>query len=103
MLGAAVMLGSGAVSAIRLKRRLKFAVCDDDGIYWTDSIDTPFVFGLLKPRIYFPEYIRKQDYTPVSYTHLDVYKRQIIQRTLKAVRLRMGRIPVQLNHRTVHS
>ena len=66
MLGAAVMLGSGAVSAIRLKRRLKFAVCDDDGIYWTDSIDTPFVFGLLKPRIYFPEYIRKQDHTLIA-------------------------------------
>lgn len=43
-----------AVNWIILKRRLAFAVKLKDNIYQSEKIKTPFLFGILKPKIYVP-------------------------------------------------
>lgn len=53
--GCAVMLTGGLVSAIRLNRRLKAARHEGGRIYVWNGAETPFVFGLLRPRIILPE------------------------------------------------
>lgn len=60
LLGAAWAVGAvsmavwGAASDLSLRKRLRTAVRREDGVYLADGIDTPFVRGLLLPRIYLP-------------------------------------------------
>lgn len=42
------------ISWLGLKRRLVGAVRMQDNIYWADHIPTPFVMGILRPKIYLP-------------------------------------------------
>lgn len=55
VLGVSVMLVRFMVSYFGLKRRLKTALCLEDNIFISDNIGTPFIFGIVKPRIYIPE------------------------------------------------
>ncbi len=52
--GAAAMLLYSAVSLLLLRRRLTGAMRLRDNIWYADHIDTPFVIGLFRPRIYLP-------------------------------------------------
>lgn len=52
--GFAAMLAYSAVSLLMLRRRLVGATPLRDNIYYADHIDTPFVMGLLRPKIYLP-------------------------------------------------
>lgn len=52
--GALAMAGWGLVSFLRLRRRLVGSVAAGDGVYVSDYIGSPFVFGLFRPRIYLP-------------------------------------------------
>jgi len=54
LLGILVMAVYAAVSYLRLRRRVSTAVRLRDNIFRCDRIDTPFVLGLLRPRIYLP-------------------------------------------------
>lgn len=54
MAGAAAMVIYGAVSLVRLRRRLVGSVPLEKGVYLADHIDTPFVLGLFRPKIYLP-------------------------------------------------
>lgn len=54
MTGAAAMVIYGVVSLFRLRRRLVGAMPLETGVYLADHIDTPFVLGLVRPRIYLP-------------------------------------------------
>lgn len=42
------------ISYIKLKIKVKNAVLTENNIYHTDAIDSPFILGLIKPRIYIP-------------------------------------------------
>lgn len=53
ILGVAAMLVCSAVSLARLKKRLKTAAPLRENLYLAD-VDTPFVLGLVRPRIYLP-------------------------------------------------
>ena len=53
-MGAAGMALWGAVSYLRLRRRISEAVRLEGNLYETDQIDTPFVCGFFRPRIYLP-------------------------------------------------
>ena len=44
----------GAISYIRLKRIVSVSIRDKENIYLCDDIDVPFIFGILKPKIYLP-------------------------------------------------
>lgn len=50
-----------AVSFLRLKRRLREAVSLRENIYLADRIGSPFVLGLLRPRIYLPSTLSLQE------------------------------------------
>ncbi|MDR0292560.1 MAG: DUF5301 domain-containing protein [Oscillospiraceae bacterium] len=52
--GAAILILYAIIGYIRLKRRVSLAVRVEGIIYETDRIDSPFVLGLLRPRVYIP-------------------------------------------------
>ncbi|MBQ6119036.1 MAG: hypothetical protein IJK98_07365, partial [Clostridia bacterium] len=52
--GTAVMLGYMIVSARLLKQRIGATVPAEKGVYLSDTVDAPFVLGVLRPRIYLP-------------------------------------------------
>src|SRR5690625_5161464 len=54
LLGIFALIVYAVISFIRLKRRLTFATQKQDNIFETDQIQSPFVFGFIKPRIYLP-------------------------------------------------
>lgn len=53
--GAAIMLAYALVSYLRLKRRVGECVKVSHGVYWCPGLDTAFLFGYIRPRIYLPE------------------------------------------------
>ncbi len=59
--GAAAMLVYVASSYIRTYRRIRSATLLQNNIFISHSIDTPFVFGLIKPKIYIPDGISGTD------------------------------------------
>ena len=52
--GMAVMFAYSLGSYLWLRYKVRVSLCCRDNIYVCDSIATPFVFGLIKPRIYIP-------------------------------------------------
>lgn len=44
----------GLISFIRLKRKISDAVLLEDNIYQSEKVDSPFVCGFIKPKIYIP-------------------------------------------------
>ena len=54
LLGVGAMLCYLFVSWVKLKRKLRFAIRKDKGIYMLHGIKSSFVFGIIKPRIYIP-------------------------------------------------
>ena len=60
ILGVAAMLVCSAVSLARLKKRLKTAAPLRENLYLAD-VDTPFVLGLVRPRIYLPAGLGEQE------------------------------------------
>lgn len=52
--GMAALLVHALVSAGKLKRKLATAILLRDNIYESEFVDSPFVFGVVKPNIYFP-------------------------------------------------
>ena len=53
-IGVVCMLGYGAVTYIKLKKRLQTAVLLYDNVYGSDRIGSPFALGIFRPRIYIP-------------------------------------------------
>ena len=52
--GMAALLVHALVSAGKLKRKLATAILLQDNIYESEFVDSPFVFGVVKPNIYLP-------------------------------------------------
>ncbi len=54
--GAVLMLVYMLVSYLLLYRRMRFAMrlAGEDGVYESDAVTSPFVFGLIRPKIYLP-------------------------------------------------
>lgn len=64
LLGIAALAVYSAVTLVRLKHRLGLSVLLEAGVYLTDSIPTPFVIGVFKPKIYLPSSLegREREY-----------------------------------------
>ena len=62
--GFTALLLYAAIGYATLKRRVRYATLVRDNIFETDKIQTPFVLGFIRPKIYFPLTIdpRQQDY-----------------------------------------
>ena len=54
LLGAAAMLSYAGFSFFRLRRRVGASLRTEGNVYLCDGIDTPFILGVLRPRIYLP-------------------------------------------------
>lgn len=54
LLGAVLLVVHGAVSYIRLKRRVRDAVILEEGVWLCAGLDTAFVLGFFRPQIYLP-------------------------------------------------
>lgn len=52
--GAGILLVHAAVSYVRLRLRLRTAVRMERSLYFSEFVDTPFILGVLRPRIYLP-------------------------------------------------
>ena len=73
--GVAALLGWSAVSYLRLRRQVDTAVQVEDNLYQSEAVLSPFVLGLVHPRIYLPFYL-DQD----TMEHVVAHERAHIQR-----------------------
>ena len=63
-----------ADSYASVRKKVRNAKLSDGNVYTCESIETPFVFGLIKPRIYLPENISAEDRPYIiahEQTHID--------------------------------
>ena len=54
LLGVLILLAYTAISYLSLRRKLRTAVILRDNIFQCETVSSPFVLGILKPRIYLP-------------------------------------------------
>lgn len=61
LVGIAVMLSYAVISYVRISHRVKESITENNKTYICDRIDTPFILGVIKPKIYLPSSISEQD------------------------------------------
>lgn len=61
LLGIAALLVYSIITLVKLQRRLGGAVSEGDGIYLSDNINTPFVMGFIRPKIYLPSQLGTEE------------------------------------------
>lgn len=74
LIGMALLLAYSVLAAVRLHRKLKYARHTEGNVYELAGAGTPFVFGILKPKIYLPadisgterSYILKHEQTHIK-------------------------------------
>lgn len=54
VIGIVMMLCYGAVSYILLRRKVRASVKGEGNLYFCDDVDSPFILGVIFPRIYLP-------------------------------------------------
>ena len=54
ILGVAAMVLWAAISWLRVRRQVRESIPAEGGVYLCDRITSPFIFGLLRPKIYLP-------------------------------------------------
>ena len=60
LIGVGIMLLYALIAYLRLKIRVAPSIRLQDNVYLCDTIDTPFIFGILRPRIYLPSGMEKK-------------------------------------------
>lgn len=65
VLGMLAVLTWGVVSAVRLRRTVREAVSEGGEVWTCGAVPTPFVLGLLRPRIYLPPHLDDTERTYV--------------------------------------
>lgn len=83
VLGIIVLFSYSVVSMIRLYRQIGCSVPLRDNIYLADHIPSPFVLGVLRPRIYLPSALngREQEYI-ILHEQCHIYRRDYIFKML---------------------
>lgn len=61
LMGIAGMVGYSIISFYKLKKKLVGTVLLQDNIYISDYIDSPFVMGLVRPKIYLPSSLNEKE------------------------------------------
>ena len=59
--GIAVMVVLSLVSYVKLKRSIIVSVCVGDNIWRCDGIKSPFILGIIRPRIYVPSHLNDDE------------------------------------------
>ncbi|MBR6771744.1 MAG: hypothetical protein IKM28_11080 [Lachnospiraceae bacterium] len=73
--GVGILLFYGIFRLILLKHRIRVKVCLRDNIYLVDHIESPFVLGVLFPKIYLPSDLKQTEYNYVLVHELHHIKR----------------------------
>lgn len=91
VIGIALMLGYGIVSYILMRIKVRVSVRGEEKVYFCDEVDSPFILGVFRPRIYVPSemkgealdhvlaheraHLRRGDHLwkPVGFTLLAIY------------------------------
>ncbi len=60
-LGVAAMIIYGIVSYVRLRVKVAPSILYKDNIYYCDNITSPFILGIIKPKIFLPSGINQND------------------------------------------
>ncbi len=81
--GIIILFFYGVVSVIRLYRQIQCSMSLRDNIYLADHIPSPFVLGVLRPRIYLPSDLseREQEYI-ILHEQCHIYRRDYIFKVL---------------------
>lgn len=75
LFGVAALLVYTAISYWRLRRKVSEAIMLMDGVYQSDNIDSPFVLGIVRPKIYLP-----YETAPENLEHVIAHERAHILR-----------------------
>lgn len=75
LVGAAAMVLYGAGSYLRLRRRVRTAVLWKEDLWQCETVDAPFVLGVVRPRVYLPFYM-----DPVAAAQVIAHERAHIRR-----------------------
>lgn len=59
--GMLLLIICAVVSAIRLYKLVREAVCVKDNIYICDAVKSPFILGIIRPRVYLPSALREKE------------------------------------------
>ena len=73
LIGLEAMLLYALVSYLRLRRRVSVSLCVRENIYLCDAISSPFILGVVKPRIYLPsglDEVQRQNVLAHEQAHL---------------------------------
>ena len=73
LIGLGAMLLYAFVSYLRLRRRVSVSLCVRENIYLCDAISSPFILGVVKPRIYLPsglDEVQRQNVLAHEQAHL---------------------------------
>ncbi|MCM1544090.1 MAG: M56 family metallopeptidase [Ruminococcus sp.] len=62
VVGVIAMLIYTAVSYLKIQRQVRESIQLEDNIYLCDRIDTPFIFGIFRPKIFLPNSTCQDDY-----------------------------------------
>ena len=73
MTGMALMAVYSVLSMLRLRRWLVGAIPLRDNIYLADHIASPFVLGVLRPKIYLPSILSEEEQKYISSTISSVW------------------------------
>jgi beta-lactamase regulating signal transducer with metallopeptidase domain len=76
IIGILVLTAYSIISYIRVFMNLKTATLVNDNIFESDKIATPFVFGLIKPRIFIPIGLNEKD-CPYILAHEQVHIKRL--------------------------
>jgi len=68
VIGICMMLLYSLISWLRLQKRVRLRLRLRENIYFCDRIDTPFILGILKPKIYIPSFL-PQEQLPLIIAH----------------------------------
>ena len=61
LVGIAVLVAHALISYLKIRRRVRFAVLVRDNIYVSEGVASPFVLGIIKPKIYLPYNMNPRD------------------------------------------
>lgn len=65
VLGMVVMAVYAAISYLRIYRRVRFSVPEGEGVYLCEQIPAPFILGIIKPKIYLPSDLPRQNWDSI--------------------------------------
>lgn len=61
IVGMIAMILYAIISYIRIRFKVRASIKKEKGVYATDNIDTPFILGVIRPKIYLPSSMNEED------------------------------------------